>query len=269
MTPESTINLHSGINMPVVGFGTWQCTDNTSGTVTRALKHGYRMIDTSGDYGTQPGVDAGIKQSGIDRKSVYIITKVEENEDARKATRKNLDELGLDYVDLMLIHRPPSSGAGEELWEGLRRARDEGLAKDIGVSNYSIKKIRALIDASGETPAVNQVEWTPFGHSEDMFEFCQDQNIVIQAYSPLTRGERLNDKSLEDIALKHNKTPAQVLLRWNLQMGTVPLPKANKLEHLEQNLDIFDFDLNDDEMATLNGLNEEYSVLGHKLKYME
>jgi 2,5-diketo-D-gluconate reductase A len=248
--------------MPVLALGTWQLTNNTAEAVAFALGKGYTMIDTSGDYGTQPGIAEGIKKSGLKRDDFYIVTKVEETDDAYRAVHKNLGELQLDYADLILIHRPPKQGAGEELWQGLIRARDEGLTRDIGVSNYSAELIQTLIEASGEVPVVNQIEWSPFGHSDAMLSYARENHITIQAYSPLTRTKRLNDDILVGIANKYGKSPAQVLIRWNVQLGTVPLPKANRQEHQIENIDVFDFKLTDDDMITLSHLNERYSSLG-------
>jgi len=220
------------------------------------------MIDTSGDYGTQPGIGEAIKHNELDRERIYLVTKVEETDNAYEATRKNLNQLQVAYADLMLIHRPPDTGPGEDLWRGLMRAKKEGLARDIGVSNYSLKLIKALIDATGDTPTVNQIEWSPFGYSDDMLNYCQEHKIIIQAYSPLTRSKRLDDESLTTIASKYDKTSAQVLIRWNLQRGTVPLPKANQREHLKENMHVFDFEISKDDMASINALNERYSSLG-------
>ncbi|WP_353644387.1 aldo/keto reductase [Mesorhizobium sp. WSM2239] len=262
MDPKSEIALHTGNKMPVLGLGTWQLTNDTAGTVAAALELGYRMIDTSGDYGTQPGIADGINQSGVERADFYLVTKVEEAGDAYQATLKNLDELQLDYADLMLIHRPPRTGAGEDLWRSLIRAKADGLAKDIGVSNYSIELIDTLIDATGEVPTVNQIEWSPFGYSDGMLRYAQEKHIAIQAYSPLTRTRRLRDETLAGIAAKYGKSPAQVLIRWNLQRSTVPLPKANQRQHLEENIDVFDFDIGERDLEVLNRLNEQYSSLG-------
>lgn len=263
MDATSTVILRTGSRMPVMGLGTWQLTHDTAGTVATALQLGYRLIDTSGDYGTQPGIGEGIRRSGIEREQIYLQTKIEDTDkDAYEAVQYNLEELGQDYADLILIHRPPRSGAGVELWDQLIRAKMDALTRDIGVSNYSIEQIQELIDTTGEVPAVNQIEWSPFGHSEDMLAFCKQEGIIIQAYSPLTRTERLYDATIVDLAKMYGKTPAQILLRWCLQLGTVPLPKANKEEHLRENLDIFDFELAADDMAKLNGLNEEYSTFG-------
>jgi diketogulonate reductase-like aldo/keto reductase len=262
MDQRTTVTLHSGNKMPLLGLGSWQLTDDTAGTVQAAVRLGYRMVDTSGDYGTQPGIGEALKRPGMNREKVYLVTKVEETDDAYDSTRKNLDELQTAYADLMLIHRPPDRGAGEELWQGLIRAKQDRLTRDIGVSNYSIELMERLIEATGETPTVNQIEWSPFGYSERMLRYCSDHKILIQAYSPLTRTRRLGDPRLRSIAANHNKSPAQLLIRWNLQLGTVPLPKSNRRKHLEEDLDVFDFAIDAKDMAALNALNERYSSLG-------
>jgi 2,5-diketo-D-gluconate reductase A len=254
--------------MPVLGLGTWELTDRTAATIEQALRMGYRMIDTSGDYGTEPGIGEGFRASGLDRQDLYLVTKVEETEDAYESTRQNLRELGMDYADLMLIHRPPEDEVGLELWEGLIRAKKDGFAKDIGVSNYSADQIQALIDATGEVPVVNQIEWSPFGHDMAMLGYCQENGILIQSYSPLTRQERLDDDTLARIASAYGKTPAQLLIRWNIQLGNVPIIKANHERHLRENLDVFDFSISDYDMDSISALNEEYSALG-SLPYIQ
>ncbi len=262
MTGNSTIALRTGSKMPTLGLGTWELTDDTAGTIEYALKIGWPMIDTSSDYGTQKGVGQGIKRSGIARDKIYLVTKVEETDNAYERVKSNLSELDLDYADLMLIHRPPEHGAGEKLWEDLIRAKKEGLVRDIGVSNYTAELIDRLIGVTGEIPVVNQIEWTPFGHSDKMMKYCVDHNIVIQAYSSLTRGTKLDDPVLDDMAEKYGKTPAQILIRWNLQIGTVPISKANEKQHLEEDLNVFDFEIEEGDMRMLHGLNEKYSALG-------
>ena len=259
MDMKTDITLNSGRRMPLMGLGTYQLKDSTAETVEAALKMGYRMIDTSGDYGTQRGIGMGLHSSGLKRNDYYLQTKVEEDDDAYEAVMKNLDELKLDQVDLVLIHRPPPSGAGVDLWHGLIQAKLDRLTRDIGVSNYSPEQIQELIDDTGQVPVVNQIEWTPFGHSQQMLDYCSEHSIIVQAYSPLTRGKRLSEPTLRTIAKRHGKTPAQVLLRWNLQLGAVPLPKANQAEHLKENIDIFDFSLSAQEMEDLRELNEYYS----------
>jgi 2,5-diketo-D-gluconate reductase A len=259
---ESRFILPSGNQMPLLGLGTWQLRHHTEQAVGAALDAGYRMIDTSGDYHTQQGIGAALRASSLPRESVYLVTKVEETGDAYEALRRNLAELRVDYVDLALIHRPPEDGVGMPLWRALRRAKREGLARDIGVSNYSIDGIEELVYRSGEMPAVNQIEWTPFGHSPSMLDFCRENDIVIQAWSPLTRGTRLNDDKLTSLAARYGKTPAQLLLRWCLQNGVVPLPKTNSREHARDNLSVFDFEISPVDMLKLRTLNEHYSALG-------
>jgi 2,5-diketo-D-gluconate reductase A len=259
---ETRLILPSGNQMPLIGLGTWQLRHQTEEVVGSALDAGYRMIDTSGDYHTQHGIGTALRASSLPRESIYLVTKVEETGDACETLRRNLAELRVDYVDLVLIHRPPEDGVGMPLWRALRRAKAEGLTRDIGVSNYSIEGIEELVYRSGEMPAVNQIEWTPFGHSPSMLDFCRENDIVIQAWSPLTRATRLNDDKLAAMAARYGKTPAQLLLRWCLQNGVVPLPKANSRDHARDNLSVFDFEISPSDMLKLRTLNEHYSALG-------
>jgi diketogulonate reductase-like aldo/keto reductase len=264
---EFTVPLHTGRMMPQLGLGTYQLRAHTVETVSRALESGYRMIDTSGDYHTQRGIGEALAHCDLDRSDYYVVTKIEETDDAYEAVRRNLNELRLDHADLVLIHRPPAHGVGEELWQGLRRAKRDRLASDIGVSNYSIDQIEELVYLTGELPTVNQIEWSPFGHSPRMLDFCHDNHIVIQAWSPLTRAQRLNDDKLAAMAARYGKTPAQLLIRWNLQLGVVPLPKANHTQHQRENLDVFDFEIRQADMSKLRSLNQHYSSMG-KLPYV-
>jgi 2,5-diketo-D-gluconate reductase A len=262
MDASTRVELHTGRRMPVLGLGTWQLTRETAATVEGTLEEGYRMIDTAVDYGSQRGIGEALRRTKIARADIFVVTKVEENDDAYDGVQRDLDEMQLDYADLTLIHRPPPSGAGEALWRGLMRARDEGLVRDIGVSNYSAKLVDTLAEATREMPVVNQIEWSPFGFSDALLHHHRERNVVVQAYSPLTRGNRLGDERLARVAEKYGRTPAQVLLRWNLQKGTVPLPKANRPEHYEENFDVFDFEIAEGEMSALDGLNKHYSSLG-------
>jgi 2,5-diketo-D-gluconate reductase A len=266
---DTRVELHTGRTMPIIGLGTWNLTHSTAALVSHALHLGYPMIDTSGDYGTQPGIAEGVKKAGVSRESLYIVTKVENTDDGYEATKRNLAELQLSYADLVLIHHPPEEGVGEEIWRGLVRARRAGLVKDIGVSNYSETQIETLANITGVMPVVNQIEWSPFGWSQSMLEFCEENGIIIQAYSPLAQGKRLYDSTLAAIAKKYGKDEAQVMIRWALQTGVVPLPKANQLQHLRANLDVFDFELEDKDMEKLRLLNEQYSALSDRPIYDE
>ena len=258
---ESCHVLQSGNRMPLLGLGTWELNSHTVDTVASALELGFRMIDTAADYHTQRGIGEAIKSWGLERDELFIVTKVEPEEDSYSAIRKNLAQLKLNYVDLVLIHRPPARGPGEKIWQGLRRAKREGLVHDIGVSSYSIECIEDLVYLTGEMPAVNQIEWSPFGHSPRMLDFCRENDIIIQAWSPLTRASRLNDDKLGTMAARYGKTPAQLLIRWNLQLGVVPIPKANHVQHQRENLNVFDFEISGSDMVKLNGLNEHFSAL--------
>jgi 2,5-diketo-D-gluconate reductase A len=267
LSPESNVRLRSGRDMPVLGLGSWMLTTHTAEAVMHAFELGYRMVDTSADYKTQPGIGKAIRLSQAPRESLFVSMKVEENEDGYAATVRNLQELKLAYADLVLIHRAPKTNVGEKVWRGLMRARDEGLTRTIGVCSYKVAQLQALADQTGEMPAVHQLEWSPFGHSLDMLNFCRANDIVVQAYSPLTRGKRLKDERVAAIAIKYGKTPAQVFLRWNLQHGVVPIPKAYREDHQRQNIAVFDFELDPVDMAALDALNEQFSALD-KLEYL-
>src|ERR1044072_2472143 len=243
LTPESNLVLRNGREMPVLGVGSWMLTTHTAESVMHAFELGYRMVDTSADYKTQPGIGRAIQRSEVPRESLFISMKVEENEDGYAATLRNLKEIKLAYADLVLIHRAPKTNVGEKVWRGLMRARDEGRARSIGVCSYKVAQIQALADQTGEMPAVHQLEWSPFGHSLDMLNFCRANDIVLQAYSPLTRGKRLKDERVAEIAMKYRKTPAQVFLRWDLQHGVVPLPKAYREDHQRPNIAGVGFEL--------------------------
>jgi diketogulonate reductase-like aldo/keto reductase len=267
LAPESTRILASGNRMPLLGLGTSQLTIRTVDTICDALQLGFRMIDTCPEYHTQRGIGEAIRACGLERGAAFVVTKVSPDEDAYEAVASSLAQLKLDYVDLVLLREPPQFGVGEKAWQALRRARREGLTRDIGVSSYSIDCIEELVYRSGEMPAVNQIEWSPFGHSPRMLDFCRDNDILIQAWSPLTRARRLDDDKVAAMAARYGKTPAQLLIRWNLQLGVVPLPKANHVTHQRENLNVFDFGILPQDMARLNALNEHYSVLS-KLQYV-
>ena len=264
---ETTLELHTGSIMPAMGLGTWQLKHHTAATVLQAFEAGYRMIDTSADYHTQRGIGEALREFDGEREDFFIVTKIEDTDDAYEATRRNLAELRIDYADLVLIHRPPENGVGEVLWQELRRAKRDGLTRDIGVSNYTIEQIEELVYRTGELPVVNQVEWTPFGHSPRMLDFCDDNGIVIQAWGPLTRASRLNDDKLAAMAARYGRTPAQLLIRWCLQLGVAPLPKANNSHHMRENLRVFDFEISHQDMVKLRALNEHYSA-SSRLEYL-
>ena len=252
--------LRTDRRIPLIGFGTWQL-EQAKLAILYALHAGFRMIDTSADYGTQTDVGEAIETSGIDRNDIYVITKVEEYGDSYEAIKSNLKELNLSYANLVLIHRPPADGVGIDLWRGLIQAYREGLTKDIGVSNYPTSFIDGLVEATHEVPSVNQIEWSPFGHSEDMLRYCHRHRILIQAYSPLTRIKKLNDANLINMAEKYGVTTAQLILRFDIQLGVCPIVKANKPLHIEEDIDVFGFEISDEDMEELWDYDERFSAL--------
>ena len=254
--------------MPVLGLGTWELTDDTAGTVEEALRLGYRLLDTACDYGSQQGIGEALQRTDVPREQIFLVTKLEEDDDPQEAMRRDLGELGVDYADLTLLHRPPPEGAGEHLWEQLLQIREQGLACDVGVSNYGVDELEELAAATGEIPVVNQVEWTPFGWSPELLEYCREREIALQGYSPLTRAERLGDERLVELAEVCGGTPAQLLLRWALEQRVVPLPKANRREHLVENLGAFELALGERQLEELAELNEHYSALGARPAYV-
>jgi len=260
LAPETSRILPSGNRMPLLGLGTWELQVHTAETVCSALELGFRMVDSSPTYHTQRGIGDAIRACGFERGDIYVITQVEPLGDTYAALHKNLLQLKLEYADLVLFHLPEVEDGGEMAWQALRRAKRDGLTHDIGVSGYSIDALEELVYRTGEMPAVNQIEWSPFGHSPRMLDFCRDNDVVIQARSPLTRAMRLNDDKVTTMAARYGKTPAQLLIRWNLQLGVVPLPKANHVQHLRENLNVFDFEIQPHDMTRLNALNEHFSV---------
>jgi diketogulonate reductase-like aldo/keto reductase len=259
---KPTVTLSTGTEMPVLGLGTWQLTGEAAAEgVRHALEVGYRLVDTADDYHNQRQIGEALRSAEVGRDDVFLVSKIEEEEDAYAATRERIDDLGIERLDLCLIHRPPPTGAGESLWEGLIQAKRDGLTREIGVSNYSSAQIDRVIEATGETPVVNQIEWSPFGYSDGVMDHARSNGIAIQAYSPLTRAERLQDEIVAEIGSAHGKTAAQVLLRWDLQVGAAAVPKAARPEHREENLEVFDFELDEAEMRRLASLNEHYSSL--------
>lgn len=260
LAPESCHVLPSGNRMPLLGLGTRDLNFHTADTVCSALELGFRMLDTSPEYHTQRGIGDAMRACGFERHELFVITKVEPHGDTCAAIQKNLAQLRLEYADLALVQGVAPQDAGDQAWQGLRRAKRDGLAHDIGVSGYTIDAVEELVYRTGEMPAVNQLEWSPFGHSPRMLDFCRDNGILILAASPLTHARRLNDDKAGAMAARYGKTTAQLLIRWNLQNGVVPLPKANHVEHLRENLNVFDFEITPLDMARLNGLNEHFSA---------
>jgi 2,5-diketo-D-gluconate reductase A len=251
-----TVKLPGGAGMPLLGFGTWQARGSKGRDAVReALRVGYRHLDTATGYRNEREVGAALRDSGVPRSEVFITTKLPpENAGAERRTiTESLRDLGTDYVDLWLIHWPPRRSASPEVWQAFRDIRDEGLARAIGVSNYSIRQIDELIAATGEAPAVNQIPWSPSQYDAGLVSASRERGVVVEGYSPLL-GTSLRDPALTEVAAAHSVTPAQVVLRWHLQHEVVAIPKSVRPERIAENFDISGFELDGAEMSRIDGL---------------
>jgi diketogulonate reductase-like aldo/keto reductase len=256
-----TLKLNNGVHIPALGFGTWQIDPwKTADIVVEALKMSYRLIDTAKIYGNEEGVGEAVRDSGIDRKDIFVTTKLWNSdqgyESGKQAFAGSLKRLGLEYIDLYLIHWP---GGGERLnaWKALTEIYESGQAKAIGVSNFTVKHLEELAAHSKLAPAVNQIEFHPFIYEEQkpVLEYCQQHDIVVEAYSPLARGgSQLRHPAIADVAKRHQRTNAQVMLRWAMQHDTVPIPKSNSPERMRENLEAQDFSLSEEDMFQLDNL---------------
>jgi len=266
MNIQTTITLNNGVAIPVLGLGVFQTGQGseTQNAVTWALEAGYRHIDTAAIYHNEEDVGIAIAKSGIPRREIFVTTKLWNDDHgydkALKACDTSLKRLGMNYVDLYLIHWH-SSWKVSETWRALIRLREEGKCRAIGVSNFVPRQIEKIIKDSGVAPAVNQVEFHPFLYQKGLLEYCRSKGIQIEAYSPLTRGKRLDHPVVVSIAQKYAKTPAQILIRWGLQHGLVVLPKSAQKDRIISNADVFDFEIDAGDMQSLDGLNENLRLI--------
>ena len=261
--------LNNGIEIPSIGLGTWLIdNDKVSETIKKAVKIGYRHIDTAQAYENEEGVGIGIKECGIDRKELFITTKIraeyKDYDSAKKSIEESLAKLGLDYIDLMIIHSPEPWAEFRtsdnnyykenlEVWRALEDSYNEGKLKAIGVSNFHIDDLQNIIDNCKIKPMINQVlahvGQTPF----EIIDFCNKENILVQAYSPIAHGEANRIEEVQKLAEKYNKSFAQICLKYCLNLGIVVLPKANSIEHLKDNFNL-DFEITDDDMKILKNV---------------
>jgi 2,5-diketo-D-gluconate reductase A len=243
--------------MPVVGFGTWRMRhDNAYEAVRAALSAGYRHIDTATMYANERDIGRAVRASGLDRSEVFITTKIRPSDagKARSVLRLSLDALGTDYVDLWLVHWPPSQrGASRQLWNELIEVQADGQITDIGVSNYTLSELDELTRSSGKTPAVNQIDWSPSRYDPGVVAGHAERGIVLEGYSGLKNTD-LDDPVLAKIAAAHDVTTAQVVLRWHLQHDIIVIPKSARPERIAANLDLFGFRLTADEMANIDSM---------------
>ncbi len=253
---DRTVALSNGVTMPLVGFGTWQLRGREARrAVGAALDAGYRLIDTATVYRNEADVGRAVADSGIDRRDLFITTKLPPDQAGRErqTISASLDALGLDYVDLWLVHWPPAARHVERTWERMLEMRDEGLAVSVGVSNYSIDHIERLVGATSESPAVNQVPWAPSLYDPDFLVASRSHGVVVEGYSPFKNTD-LGDSRLVSIASRHGVTAAQVVLRWHIQHEVVVIPKSATPERIVSNLDVFGFELTEEEMGIVDGM---------------
>lgn len=262
---DDTVELAGGVHMPRVGLGVFRADagDTTRNAVRWALEAGYRHIDTAAIYRNEEDVGVAVRDSSIPRSEVFITTKLWNADHGYEAALRALDasltRLGTDYVDLYLIHWPVR-GQHTESWRALEKLRADGKCRAIGVSNYTPRHLDELGAKANEPPAVNQFELHPFLAQRDTVVACKAKDIVVQAYCPVTRGKRLDDATVVSIAEQLGRTPAQVLLRWALQKGYVPLPKSENEARIRENFAVFDFTLNAEQLSQLDLLDEGFRL---------
>lgn len=266
---QDTTTLHNGIKMPWFGLGVFKVEEGPElvNAVKVAIKHGYRSIDTAAIYANEEGVGKGIREgleeAGLAREDLFVTSKVWNSELGYESTlaayETSLKKLGLEYLNLYLIHWPVE-GKYKEAWRALETLYKEGKVKAIGVSNFQIHHLKDLLEDAEVKPMVNQVECHPRLTQKELQAFCQDQGIQLEAWSPLMQGELLNHERLQEIASTYGKSVAQVILRWDLQNGIVTIPKSTKEHRIVENASIFDFELTEEDMAEINELNQNHRV---------
>jgi len=248
--------LGDGNEIPLLGLGVWQVPDGREceDAVRWALELGYRHIDTAQAYRNERSVGNALRDSGVARDEVYITTKFDPGKkDAEAEAQRSLERLGLDYVDLYIIHWP--QGGPTWAWDGMQRAQAAGYARSIGVSNFGVRELDELLSISDVDPVVNQVQFSPFEFRRDLWEAAEQRSIALEAYSPLGTGRHLGDPRVAEIAARVGRTPAQVLIRWAIERNLIVLPKSTHRERIEENAQVFDFTLSEGDVAALDALD--------------
>lgn len=269
MSDVPVLALNDGHAIPQVGVGVFKVpAEDTASVVADALEVGYRLVDTAWGYMNEQGVGEGIRRSGLGRDEVFVTTKVWNTYQGAERTRESfgisLANLGFDVVDLLLVHWPaPVNDLYVETWETFVELRESGRVRSIGVSNFEPEHLQRVIDATGVVPAVNQIELHPYLQQRELRAFHAEHGIVTEAWGPIARGVVLDDPTVAEVAEAQGRTPAQVVLRWELQHGIVVIPKSARHERLVENLALFDFELSVDEMAAIDALDRDHRTGPH------
>jgi diketogulonate reductase-like aldo/keto reductase len=255
MSKVPNITLNNGVQIPQFGFGVFQVpSEQTAQTVRAAFDAGYRHIDTAQAYGNEASVGRALRDSGVPRQEVFLTTKFYPgHQDPEAEAEQSLRRLGVDQVDLYIVHWPQRGPTWA--WPGMERARESGYARSIGISNFSVEELDQVTAIADSPPMVDQVQFSPFEYRRRLLEACAERELVLEAYSPLGTGRHLADETVTRIADSAGRTPAQVLLRWCLQRDAVVIPKSTHRERIEENAQIFDFALSDEQIAALDGLD--------------
>jgi diketogulonate reductase-like aldo/keto reductase len=258
---SSRVALNNGVEIPALGLGVFQVPNEEACRVVRqALEIGYRHIDTAAYYGNEEGVGRAVRESGLARDEVFVTTKLWHTDngfrEALSACDRSLEALGMDHVDLYLVHWPRGDRQGA--WKAMERILDEGKARAVGVSNYLARHLDETISRSSLVPSIDQVEFSPFLYQRDLLSYCRDRGIVLEAYSPLTRGRRLDDPRLVSMARKYRRTPSQMLIRWVLQKGMVVIPKSVNPRRMRENAAVFDFEISAPDEREMDAFDEGF-----------
>jgi diketogulonate reductase-like aldo/keto reductase len=262
--PQPYTTLNNGIKMPLLGLGVYNMHEaEAKAAVLKALEVGYRLIDTAAAYFNEPEIGSAIRESSIARHEIFVTTKVANTDQGYDNTMHAFDtsmkKLSIDYIDLYLVHWP-IKGKRKDTWKALEKLYADKRVRAIGVANYLVPFLYELETYSTIAPAVNQIEFTPWLFVKDALDYCKDKNIQLQSYSPITRGKKFSDERLQQLCKKYSKTPAQIILRWNIEHGVSTIPKSANPARIKENFNIFDFSLSKEDVMLLDSFHEGFRI---------